>query len=33
VSSSLLALPAHGPPQWRFAAGRPGEIGYETVPD
>ena len=32
VCSSLLALPASGPPIWLFAAGRPHEAPFLPVP-
>jgi uncharacterized protein with NRDE domain len=31
VCSSLLALPRHGPPVWRFAAGPPHEAPFQPV--
>ncbi|MBN8898751.1 MAG: hypothetical protein J0H35_11290, partial [Rhodospirillales bacterium] len=31
VCSSLLALPAEGPPVWLFAPGRPGETPFTAV--
>jgi hypothetical protein len=32
VCSSLLGLPAEGPPVWLFAPGRPGEVEWGEVP-